>query len=88
MQQLYRCDYCDKIGSEEEIYYHEGICEKNANKKSCKYCEHMKIAGSTSYKCTHPQPFTLPDGKMMVNCPKFSPEKEVQNISDLFSKFF
>ena len=35
MKAIYRCEYCDVTGTEEEIREHEEGCFKNYNKKSC-----------------------------------------------------
>lgn len=40
MKQLFRCEYCNKIGTTEGIQEHEKECSYNYNKKSCFTCKH------------------------------------------------
>lgn len=42
MKQLFRCEYCDEIGTEEEIREHEKTCLWNYDKKSCWTCKYME----------------------------------------------
>ena len=39
MKPVYKCDYCDKMGTEEEIREHEEKCTENYDKKSCYTCK-------------------------------------------------
>ena len=40
MKPVFKCDYCDKMGTEEEIREHEEKCTENYDKKSCYTCKH------------------------------------------------
>jgi hypothetical protein len=42
MKQLFRCDYCDKTGTAEEILEHEKTCLWNHIKRSCWTCKHAE----------------------------------------------
>lgn len=43
MKQLFRCEYCDKISTAEEIQKHEEECMYNYNKRSCWTCKHAEV---------------------------------------------
>ena len=43
MKPLFRCEYCDKIGVEEEIIQHEQTCINNYTKRSCYTCLHAEV---------------------------------------------
>ena len=38
MKPLFRCEYCNKIGTEEELVKHENECINNYTKRSCNSC--------------------------------------------------
>lgn len=50
MKQAYICDFCGKVGTEEEILQHEKECIKNPALKRCITCKHCYDLGySVSY---------------------------------------
>ena len=42
MKQLFRCEYCDKTGTAEQIAEHEKECMYNYHKRSCWACKHAE----------------------------------------------
>jgi hypothetical protein len=66
MKQLFRCEYCDEIGTEEEIREHEKECLWNYDKKSCYTCKHMENL-FTSIKCKLDDT-KIPEGKYIEQC--------------------
>ena len=69
MKQLFRCEYCQDIGTEEEIKKHEEECIYNYNKKSCWTCKHAKRSWITTVECTVGQ--EIPQGKYIERCSKY-----------------
>ena len=42
MKPIFRCEYCDKMGTEEAIMKHEQECIYNYTKHSCYTCKHAE----------------------------------------------
>ena len=51
MKQIFRCEYCDKIGVAEEIAKHEEECIHNYTKRSCMTCEYKELQGIHQVIC-------------------------------------
>lgn len=51
MKQIFRCEYCDKMGVKEEIAKHEEECIHNYTKQSCITCKHMDMQGLYRVVC-------------------------------------
>lgn len=43
MKPVFKCDYCSKMGTEEEIREHEPKCTDNYDRRSCYTCLHKKL---------------------------------------------
>ena len=72
MKAIYRCDFCDKMGTAEEIMQHEESCVYNYNKRSCMTC---KFADNkiTKFNCTAGK--EIPEGQMFTGCDKYEWDK-------------
>lgn len=68
MKQVYRCEYCDHMGTEEDIIKHEQDCLWNSDKRTCATCKKCD-RGFLKYKCNDGN--EIPDGQMFVNCDKY-----------------
>ena len=68
MKQIFRCEYCDHIGTKENVLKHEEECIWNKNKRTCTTCKKCD-RGFLKYKCKDGN--EIPDGKMFVNCDKY-----------------
>ena len=66
MKPIYRCEYCDVTGTEEEIRKHEEECIKNYNKKSCLTCKHCSTDGFKKIECKKGK--EILEEKMYTNC--------------------
>lgn len=73
MKPLFRCEYCDKIGTEEELIKHENECIYNHNKKSCFTCEH---ADNKIIKFACKLGKEIPEGKLFEFCPDYVWDKK------------
>jgi hypothetical protein len=66
MKPIYRCEYCDFTGTEEEVQKHEEECVKNYNKKGCLTCKHCSTDGLKTVKCK--EGVEIPEGKYITGC--------------------
>lgn len=86
MKPVFRCDYCSKMGTEEEIREHEPICTDNYDRKSCHTCANRKFAmkdGKYNYECE--ADIDIPEGKMYEFCNLYKRRVRTGNIThDLF----
>ena len=74
MKQVFRCEYCDHIGTAEEVAKHEEECISNYTKRSCMTCKHANKSAVFKYKCT--RDIEIPDGKYMEHCPKYEHDEQ------------
>ena len=87
MKAIYRCEYCDVTGTEEEILKHEEECIKNYNKKSCLTCKYCSTDGFKKVECK--QGKEIPEGQMVERCPMHEVgEIEVTGFMKVFGDMF
>lgn len=90
MKPVFKCDYCSKMGTEEEISEHEPKCTDNYDRKSCYTCVHKKLIpkdGSWIYECETDK--IIPEGKIYEFCDSYERKKMSNNIlTDLFGGLF
>lgn len=68
MKLVYRCEYCDHMGTEDEVREHEANCYKNFNNKGCVTCKHCKTDGLRSMECEYG--VEIPEGQQFLHCAK------------------
>ena len=68
MKQLFKCDYCSKIGTTEQIAEHEKECMYNYHKRSCWTCKHAEMCLLT-VKCNAGK--EIPTDKYIEQCDKY-----------------
>ena len=83
MKQLFRCEYCTEIGTEEEIRKHEAECLYNYTKKSCWTCKH-KESSFIALKCN--AGVELESGKYMECCNKYEWDEKDYTSKSTFAK--
>lgn len=87
MKPIYRCEYCDVTGTEEEVQKHEEECIKNYNKKSCYTCKHCNTDGLKKVECKKGK--EIPEGKYFERCPMHEVgEPEITGIMSMFTDLF
>ena len=87
MRPLYRCDYCDFTGTEDEVKSHEEGCIKNHTLKGCFTCAHCNTDGFSSITCMAGR--DIPDGHMIQGCYLYAKGSvEVSGIMKVFSDLF
>lgn len=68
MKPVFKCDYCDFMGTEKEVKKHEAECPENYTRRNCLTCKHRSYSG-LGIKCAAGR--DLPGGKMCEFCPKY-----------------
>ena len=89
MKQLFRCDFCDQIGTAEEIEKHEAECIHNYTQRSCLTCKHKQIKSIASYTCALNK--EIPAGKYFKQCSQYEwDEKDMSKMSvdNIFCNLF
>lgn len=87
MKPVYRCEYCDHMGTQDELMKHEEDCFWNYNRKSCRTCKHAD-PNSAQYKCL--KGVEIPDGCIMERCSEYEwDEKDMtKKPSSIFGGLF
>lgn len=89
MKPLYRCDYCEFKGTEEEVLKHEETCIHNTSKKSCLTCKYKKYKNMQTITCTNG--VDIPGGQYRQYCPNYEDEEKVEpddDFSNIFKSIF
>ena len=86
MKPVYRCEYCDHMGTEDEVRTHEEKCIWNYDRRSCWTCKHR--SGATKITCTLGT--EIADGCLIEFCSKYENDgrSKMHTASDIFGKFF
>ena len=72
MKQLFRCDYCSKQGTAEEISKHEEVCLYNPALKNCQTCKHAESVWFW-FKCK--AGVEIDHDKYMSGCSKYENDR-------------
>lgn len=91
MKPVYKCDYCDFMGTEQDVQQHESECYHNYSLRSCTTCSHKNTYASRetfgiNVKCKCG--IEVPEGKMMINCKKYEREEDTDVFDDMFGGLF
>lgn len=89
MKPVFKCDYCSKMGTEEEIREHEPVCTDNYDRKSCYTCIHKRIKskdGKWFYECE--ADCEIPEGKIFEFCHSYGRKERPETLENLFDNFF
>ena len=68
MKQIFRCEYCDKMGIEKDILEHEQTCSFNHTIRSCSTCKHAENK-IKKFDCKAGK--EIPEGQKFINCDKY-----------------
>lgn len=90
MKPVFKCDYCSKMGTEEEIREHEPKCFDNYDRRSCFTCIHKKIKPNSKmcyYECEVGK--EIPEGKIFEFCESYERKEKADNpLSGIFGNIF
>lgn len=89
MKPVFKCDYCSKMGTEEEIREHESVCMDNYERRSCYTCIHKKLRTKDTqwyYECG--AGIEIPMEKIFEFCPSYERNEKNHIFNDLFGGLF
>lgn len=91
MKQVFKCDYCKFMGTEEEVKEHEPICIDNYDRKSCYTCQHKgklsMVNGLIKYECC--KEIDIPEGKIFEFCNSYERKEKIDNpFGNIFNNIF
>lgn len=89
MKPVFKCDYCDQIGTEEVIREHEIKCTENYDRKSCHTCVHKKTKIKDEewcYECD--AGVEIPVGRFFEFCKSYERDTNKHILADLFGGIF
>ena len=89
MKPVFKCDYCSKMGTEEEIREHEPKCIDNYDRKSCYTCTHRTFKSGDKNHCYECKVrIESPEGKLFEFCESYERRDKPDTIVDLFGNWF
>lgn len=91
MKQVYKCDYCSFMGTEEEVKEHEPNCQENYDNKGCYTCKNRgKITFENhkiKYECEAGE--DIPAGYIIKHCDLYDQkEKSYSAFGELVNNLF
>ena len=86
MKPVFKCDYCDHIGTKEDVEEHELSCINNYDRRSCYTCQHRgkmsMVDGLVKYECS--KEVNIPAGRIFEFCKLYERKEKSDNP---FSRF-
>ena len=87
MKPVFKCDYCDFMGTEEEVKEHEEKCTDNYDRCSCYTCEYRKYKSMIQFECANG--IEIPEGQIFEFCDKYKRKPKPDSPwSDLMGGLF
>ena len=90
MKPVFKCDYCSKMGTEEEIREHEPKCTENYDRKNCHTCVHKRLRVKDKqwyYECKAGK--EIPEGKIFEFCESYERREKTDSLWDnMFGNLF
>lgn len=87
MKPVFKCEYCNFIGTAEDVQEHEPNCTDNYNKKDCMTCKHCDmISLLTSIKCNCGK--EIPSGHVYTGCDKYERKESRVSLNDAIRGFW
>lgn len=82
MKPVFKCDYCNFVGTQEEVEKHEPTCIDNYDKKSCYICEHREFKNLKQFGCACGK--EIPEGKLFEFCPEYKRKERPNSSTSIF----
>lgn len=88
MKLVYRCEYCDHMGTEDEVREHEIKCYYNYDRRSCWTCKHRDPSNLMKFKCLLGT--EIADGHLIEFCGKYERDgkEHPKSCSDILRGLF
>lgn len=81
MKPVFKCDYCQFMGTEEEVKKHEPECIDNYDKQSCYTCQYRgrlsMVDSLLKYECSNG--IDVPAGKVYEFCKSYQRKEKTGN---------
>lgn len=90
MKPAFKCDYCSKMGTEEEIREHEPKCFDNYDRRSCYTCKHKTLKSVVKNCCCYECKVgvEIPEGKLIEFCGSYERKEKPDTVANLFGNLF
>ena len=86
MKPVFKCDYCDFIGTEKEVKEHESKCTSNYTRRNCWTCQHNGgMKDMHNLKCDAGR--DIPADSIIEFCPQYL-RKEKKDWTGKFENIF
>ena len=76
MKPVFMCEYCDFIGTAEQVEKHEVTCSENYDRRSCLTCKHRGFLKFNHYKCACGN--EIPENKIYEFCRDYDREERTE----------
>lgn len=90
MKPVFKCDYCNFMGTEEEVKEHEPICMNNYDRRSCYTCQHKGklslVNNLVKYECN--KEIDIPEGNIFEFCSSYERHEGKSPLYDAMKGFF
>lgn len=88
MKPAFKCDYCSKMGTKEEIREHEPKCFDNYDRRSCYTCKHKVLKSVVKNCCGYECKVgvEIPEGKLIEFCDSY--ERKERDVNPLMDNIF
>ena len=88
MKPVFKCEYCNFMGTEDKVKEHEVTCIDNYDRKSCFTCKHKSYKSLKQYNCA--QGIEVPENKIFEFCPKYERKEsgKQEDLTNLFGGLF
>lgn len=86
MQPVFKCEYCDFMGTEKKVKEHELTCFDNYTRRSCFTCKHKGYENLHQLKCAVGREI-LKD-RIWEFCPKYERRIKEETLADVFNGMF
>lgn len=86
MKPVFKCEYCNFMGTEDQVRIHEQDCLYNYDKRSCSTCKNRGFVNYKQYKCACGK--EIPEGMEIRYCEKYDRKEKSESFKDIFSGLF
>lgn len=86
MKPVFKCDYCDFMGTEDKVKKHELECIDNYTRRSCFTCKHKCYQSMKQLKCACGR--EIPENKIWEFCPKYERREKEETLTNMFGGLF
>ena len=86
MKPVFKCDYCNFMGTELEVKKHEPKCTENYTRRNCWTCQYRCIQDLHHLKCDVGR--EIPEDSIIEFCPQYRRKEKADwngKFNDIFS---